>query len=99
MKSQIYAGGRGLGTFTNGLKGGVHICTVNKVRQTAAARTTAAAAVAAAAAGLAAAAAKHKAVGSTGSKGGWGAPGLEEGKGGVCQAQEPCSSLSWTVRV
>lgn len=55
MKSQIYAGGRGLGTFTNGLKGGVHICTVNKVRQTAAAGTTAAAAaVAAAAAGLAA---------------------------------------------
>lgn len=30
VKSQIYAGGRGLGTFTNGLKGGVHICTVNK---------------------------------------------------------------------
>jgi succinyl-CoA synthetase beta subunit len=31
LKSQIYAGGRGLGTFTNGLKGGVHIATVNKV--------------------------------------------------------------------
>ncbi len=26
LKSQILAGGRGLGTFTNGLKGGVHIC-------------------------------------------------------------------------
>ncbi len=25
LKSQILAGGRGLGTFTNGLKGGVHI--------------------------------------------------------------------------
>ncbi|PNH00374.1 Succinyl-CoA ligase [ADP-forming] subunit beta, mitochondrial, partial [Tetrabaena socialis] len=25
VKSQILAGGRGLGTFTNGLKGGVHI--------------------------------------------------------------------------
>eukprot|EP00882_Tetradesmus_deserticola_P007570 GHRQ01007973.1.p1 GENE.GHRQ01007973.1~~GHRQ01007973.1.p1 ORF type:complete len:335 (+),score=166.46 GHRQ01007973.1:293-1297(+) len=30
LKSQIYAGGRGLGTFTNGLKGGVHICSVDK---------------------------------------------------------------------
>ena len=27
LKSQILAGGRGLGTFTNGLKGGVHITT------------------------------------------------------------------------
>jgi succinyl-CoA synthetase beta subunit len=26
LKSQIYAGGRGLGKFTNGLQGGVHIC-------------------------------------------------------------------------
>lgn len=26
MKSQILAGGRGLGAFKNGLKGGVHIC-------------------------------------------------------------------------
>jgi hypothetical protein len=47
LKSQIYAGGRGLGTFTNGLKGGVHICTVNKVSLTAAAAAAAAAAVAA----------------------------------------------------
>lgn len=31
LKSQILAGGRGLGTFTNGLKGGVHICSVDKV--------------------------------------------------------------------
>ena len=30
LKSQIYAGGRGLGKFTNGLQGGVHICSVNK---------------------------------------------------------------------
>ncbi|WIA40115.1 hypothetical protein OEZ86_013519 [Tetradesmus obliquus] len=30
LKSQIYAGGRGLGTFKNGLQGGVHICSVNK---------------------------------------------------------------------
>lgn len=36
LKSQIYAGGRGLGTFTNGLKGGVHICTVNKALELAA---------------------------------------------------------------
>ena len=28
MKSQILAGGRGLGKFTNGLQGGVHICKV-----------------------------------------------------------------------
>ena len=26
MKSQILAGGRGLGRFTNGLQGGVHVC-------------------------------------------------------------------------
>jgi len=26
VKSQILAGGRGLGTFTNGFKGGVHVC-------------------------------------------------------------------------
>ena len=25
IKSQILAGGRGLGTFTNGFKGGVHV--------------------------------------------------------------------------
>lgn len=30
VKSQILAGGRGLGTFTNGLKGGVHICSVEQ---------------------------------------------------------------------
>lgn len=30
LKSQIYAGGRGLGTFTNGLQGGVHIAPVAK---------------------------------------------------------------------
>eukprot|EP00879_Flechtneria_rotunda_P006116 GHRR01006429.1.p1 GENE.GHRR01006429.1~~GHRR01006429.1.p1 ORF type:complete len:406 (+),score=139.46 GHRR01006429.1:181-1398(+) len=30
LKSQIYAGGRGLGKFTNGLQGGVHICTVDR---------------------------------------------------------------------
>ena len=30
LKSQILAGGRGLGTFTNGLKGGVHICSAAK---------------------------------------------------------------------
>ena len=28
LKSQVLAGGRGLGTFTNGLKGGVHIVKV-----------------------------------------------------------------------
>jgi succinyl-CoA synthetase beta subunit len=32
LKSQIYAGGRGLGTFKNGLKGGVHIIKVDKVK-------------------------------------------------------------------
>src|SRR3954467_7844429 len=26
VKSQIHAGGRGKGTFTNGFKGGVHVC-------------------------------------------------------------------------
>src|SRR5438874_12868383 len=26
VKAQIHAGGRGKGTFTNGFKGGVHIC-------------------------------------------------------------------------
>lgn len=26
LKSQILAGGRGLGTFKNGLQGGVHVC-------------------------------------------------------------------------
>lgn len=31
LKSQIYAGGRGLGTFKNGLKGGVHICKASDV--------------------------------------------------------------------
>ena len=30
VKSQILAGGRGLGTFKNGLKGGVHICSVDE---------------------------------------------------------------------
>ena len=33
LKSQVLAGGRGLGTFTSGLKGGVHIV---KARQAAA---------------------------------------------------------------
>ena len=31
VKSQILAGGRGLGTFTNGLKGGVHIVKADQV--------------------------------------------------------------------
>jgi len=31
VKSQILAGGRGLGTFKNGLQGGVHICKVEEV--------------------------------------------------------------------
>jgi succinyl-CoA synthetase beta subunit len=26
LKAQVLAGGRGLGSFTSGLKGGVHIC-------------------------------------------------------------------------
>jgi succinyl-CoA synthetase beta subunit len=30
IKSQILAGGRGLGTFTNGFKGGVHVCKVGE---------------------------------------------------------------------
>eukprot|EP01025_Chloroclados_australasicus_P042125 TRINITY_DN4485_c0_g1_i1.p1 TRINITY_DN4485_c0_g1~~TRINITY_DN4485_c0_g1_i1.p1 ORF type:complete len:477 (-),score=66.03 TRINITY_DN4485_c0_g1_i1:863-2266(-) len=33
LKSQIYAGGRGLGKFTNGLQGGVHICKASDVKQ------------------------------------------------------------------
>lgn len=33
MKSQILAGGRGLGTFKSGLKGGVHIVEADKVEQ------------------------------------------------------------------
>jgi succinyl-CoA synthetase beta subunit len=32
LKSQIYAGGRGLGSFKNGLKGGVHIVKADKVK-------------------------------------------------------------------
>ena len=32
LKSQIYAGGRGLGTFKNGLKGGVHMVKADEVR-------------------------------------------------------------------
>lgn len=33
VKAQIHAGGRGKGTFTNGFKGGVHLCkTANQVR-------------------------------------------------------------------
>lgn len=31
VKSQILAGGRGLGTFKSGLKGGVHIVNANQV--------------------------------------------------------------------
>src|ERR1022692_2297633 len=30
VKAQIHAGGRGKGTFTNGFKGGVHLCTSPK---------------------------------------------------------------------
>ena len=33
IKSQILAGGRGLGTFTNGLKGGVHIIKTSEVEE------------------------------------------------------------------
>ena len=33
MKSQILAGGRGLGKFTNGFQGGVHIVHKDKVSQ------------------------------------------------------------------
>lgn len=32
LKSQILAGGRGLGTFTNGFKGGVHICNASQAQ-------------------------------------------------------------------
>ena len=31
LKSQIYAGGRGLGKFASGLQGGVHICKASEV--------------------------------------------------------------------
>ncbi|XP_076930850.1 succinate--CoA ligase [ADP-forming] subunit beta, mitochondrial-like [Bidens hawaiensis] len=33
VKSQILAGGRGLGKFTNGLQGGVHIVTIDKAEE------------------------------------------------------------------
>ena len=33
MKSQILAGGRGLGKFTNGFQGGVHIVHKDKARE------------------------------------------------------------------
>lgn len=33
VKSQILAGGRGLGTFKNGLKGGVHIVKAAEVEE------------------------------------------------------------------
>ena len=33
VKSQVLAGGRGLGTFKNGLKGGVHIVKKEKVEE------------------------------------------------------------------
>lgn len=33
VKSQILAGGRGLGTFKSGLKGGVHIVKVDQVEE------------------------------------------------------------------
>ena len=33
LKSQIYAGGRGLGTFQSGLKGGVHICKTSEIEE------------------------------------------------------------------
>jgi len=32
IKSQILAGGRGLGTFKTGLKGGVHICKATEAK-------------------------------------------------------------------
>lgn len=35
VKSQILAGGRGLGTFKNGFQGGVHIVKADKVEETA----------------------------------------------------------------
>jgi len=31
VKSQVLAGGRGLGTFKSGLKGGVHIIKVRRI--------------------------------------------------------------------
>lgn len=36
VKSQILAGGRGLGTFTNGFKGGVHVCKADQAPELAA---------------------------------------------------------------
>lgn len=33
VKSQVLAGGRGLGTFKNGLKGGVHIVKADQVEE------------------------------------------------------------------
>src|SRR6202047_1762751 len=37
VKAQIHAGGRGKGTFTNGFKGGVHLCkSPSEVRELAA---------------------------------------------------------------
>lgn len=33
VKSQILAGGRGLGTFKSGLKGGVHIVKADQVEE------------------------------------------------------------------
>jgi succinyl-CoA synthetase beta subunit len=33
IKAQILAGGRGLGTFTNGLQGGVHIIKTSQVAE------------------------------------------------------------------
>ena len=35
VKSQVLAGGRGLGTFKNGFKGGVHIVKADQVEDTA----------------------------------------------------------------
>lgn len=35
VKSQILAGGRGLGKFKNGFEGGVHIVKADKVEETA----------------------------------------------------------------
>ena len=32
LKSQILAGGRGLGTFKSGLKGGVHMCKAGEIK-------------------------------------------------------------------
>src|SRR6266446_4408102 len=37
IKAQVHAGGRGKGTFTNGFKGGVHLCkTPQEIREVAA---------------------------------------------------------------